>query len=115
MTRKTSREYLVDIVQELDDIIAFVAGDPTRVTRDVLTRKAVIRSYEVIGEISKRLPDSLRDRNPQVGWRTLIGFRDFLSHHYEEVIIDNLATAVQDAPRLRADIQHIIENLDNPD
>ncbi len=51
---------------------------------DEKTQYAVIRAYEVVGEIVKRLPQSLREANPQIDWRKLVGFRDFLAHNYEE-------------------------------
>ncbi len=61
MTTKNSAGYLRDMLQELDDIGAFTVEGETAFLQDVKTQKAVIRSYEVIGEIAKRLPADLRD------------------------------------------------------
>jgi uncharacterized protein with HEPN domain len=111
MSKKTPADYLRDLLNELDDIEAFTAGGRDVFMADRKTRKAVIRSYEIIGEICKRLPSDLRSSYPQVDWQRLIRFRDFLAHYYEEVIIGNVWAAVEDLPNLRADVQAILDGL----
>jgi uncharacterized protein with HEPN domain len=70
-----------------------------------------------VGEIAKRLPIELCEANPQVNWRQLIGFRDFLAHHYEELILANIWQAVEDLPNLQSAIEEILAALehDEPD
>jgi uncharacterized protein with HEPN domain len=80
---KTNRDYLEDLLQELDDVAAFTVDGEAAFMNDVKTQKAVIRSYELAGEICKRLPVELRAANPQIEWHKLITFRDFLAHNYE--------------------------------
>ena len=111
MSKKSPADYLRDLLQELDDIATFTSEGKPGFFTDAKTRKAVIRSYEVIGEIAKRLPDNLRNANPQVDWRKLIGFRDFLAHHYEEVILELIWDAVEDLPALRATITKMLDDL----
>jgi uncharacterized protein with HEPN domain len=43
---------------------------------------AVIRSLEVIGEATKKLPTSLKDSHPDVPWKQMAGMRDKLIHEY---------------------------------
>lgn len=112
MSKKTPADYLRDMLRELDDVAAFTTEGKTAFKRDAKTRKAVIRSYEVVGEIAKRLPDDLRSANPQLDWRKLIGFRDFLAHHYEEVILDFVWEAVEDLPNLREAVASLLATLD---
>ncbi|MCC6800899.1 MAG: DUF86 domain-containing protein [Anaerolineae bacterium] len=111
MSKKSPADYLRDLLQELDDIATFTSEGKPGFFTDAKTRKAVTRSYEVIGEIAKRLPDNLRNANPQVDWRKLIGFRDFLAHHYEEVILEFIWDAVDDLPALRATITKMLDDL----
>lgn len=113
MSKKTSADYLRDMLGELDDVVAFTTGGKAVFMADAKTRKAVIRSYEVIGEIAKRLPDDLRSANPQLDWRKLIGFRDFLAHHYEEVLLGFVWEAVEDVPTLQAAIEALLATLDD--
>ena len=111
MSKKTPADYLRDMLHELDDVAAFTTEGKAAFRADAKTRKAVIRSYEVIGEIAKRLPDDVRSANTQLDWRKLIGFRDFLAHHYEEVILDFVWEAVEDLPALRAAVEAILAKL----
>jgi uncharacterized protein with HEPN domain len=75
-------------------------------------KKAVIRSCEVIGMIVKRLLNAVREENPQVDWRRLAGFRDFLAHDYEEVILEFVWDAVEDLPKLRHSIETLLEKTE---
>ena len=110
---KSTAGYLQDLIQEIDDIIAFTQEGEAAFMQDVKTQKAVIRSYEVIGEISKRLPSDFRTANTQIDWRKLITFRDFLAHNYEFIGLRYVWDAVQDAPNLRATIESFITALTN--
>ena len=112
MSKKMPTDYLRDVLHELNDVTEFTSEGKVVFIADAKTHKAVIRSYEVIGEIAKRLPDDLRSANPQLDWHKLIGFRDFLAHHYEEVILDFIWEAVKDLPNLRAAIEAILTGLD---
>ncbi|MBN1447293.1 MAG: DUF86 domain-containing protein [Bacteroidetes bacterium] len=51
------------------------------VTDEVLQR-AVVRSLEIIGEASKKIPDSFRNEHPEIDWRAMSGMRDRLIHAY---------------------------------
>ncbi len=108
--KKKNSEYLLDLLQELDDIEEFTAGGREELSGNVMAQKAVVRSYEVIGEVCKRLPAELREANPQIDWRQLITFRDFLAHNYEFVLLRYVWEAVEDAPRLRAAIQSMLDS-----
>lgn len=103
--------YLRDFLQELDDVALFIAEGERAFIEDVKTQKAVIRSYEVIGEICKRLPAELREANPHIDWRRLITFRDFLAHNYETIVMRFVWDAVVDMPKLRAAVEEMIAAL----
>ncbi|MCL4250544.1 MAG: DUF86 domain-containing protein [Anaerolineae bacterium] len=105
---KSNVDYLRDILQELDDIRTFTTDGEAAFMQDVKTQKAVIRSYEVIGEICKRLPDELRTAHPHIDWRKLINFRDFLAHNYEIIALRFVWDAVEDLANLRAAIEEIL-------
>jgi uncharacterized protein with HEPN domain len=109
---------LQDILDYLDETIAFTIQGRAVFMRDRKTQLAVIRVYEVIGEIVKRLPDELRAKNTQVDWRRLMGFRDFLAHNYDQIVLSFVWTAVEDIPNLRKLIEAVQLTLpteDTPD
>jgi uncharacterized protein with HEPN domain len=70
-----------------------------------------VRSYEIIGEICKRLPEDMRKAHPEVDWRKLTGFRDYLAHNYEYILLRYVWEAVEDVPRLKAAINEILKAL----
>ena len=110
---KTSADYVRELLQELDDIAAFTVEGRDAFMSDVKTQKAVIRSYEVVGEICKRLPDGLREVNPQIDWRRLITFRDFLVHNYELIGLRYVWDAVKDLPQLHAAFESLLGSLED--
>ena len=49
---------------------------------DKKTFNAVIRSLEVLGEATKHIPASFRQKHPDVPWAKMAGMRDVLIHDY---------------------------------
>jgi uncharacterized protein with HEPN domain len=46
---------------------------------------AVTRALEIISEASRRLPDNLPDRHPQLPWRSIRDVGNFYRHQYDNV------------------------------
>lgn len=108
---KTNREYLQDIIFYLEKARSFTQNGYFQFIDNEMQQLAVIRVYEVIGEIVKRIPEDFRKQNPQIDWRKLAGFRDFLSHNYDEIILDFVWQAVEDIPTLLRMLESILEDL----
>lgn len=105
-------EYLRHIGAELDFISRACTGRTIHDFRgDEILQRAVVRSLEIVGEATKKLPDELRQRYPQIEWRSIAGMRDRLIHDYFEVdltiVWDVASTRV---PELRTLIAEIIEH-----
>ena len=70
------RDYLEDIQQAAQKAIAFVQGfTKDSFAADEKTVFAVTRALEVLGEATKRVPQSLRDQHPEVPWRSMAAIR----------------------------------------
>ena len=79
---------------------------------DAKTVFAVIRALEIIGEATKQLPQSIRDRYPKVPWREMAGIRDKLIHDYSGVnLVVVWKTVIEDLPSLGSAIQHILTEI----
>lgn len=108
---KSTRDLLEDLRQELQDIENFTTGGEAEFMSDIRTQKAVIRSYEVVGEITKRLPPPLLEVNSQVEWRKLVSFRNFLAHNYDLIVLRYVWEAVEQLPTLRAAAEAMLASL----
>ena len=72
---------------------------------------AVVRALEIIGEASKRLPDSLREKYTEVPWKGMAGMRDRIIHGYDNVDYQIIWGVVkQDIPEIKPLIQNILDD-----
>src|SRR5215203_2062258 len=69
-------------------------------------------SLEVVGEATKQVPDSLRERAPELSWREMAGMRDKLIHDYLGVDLNLVWDVVaSELPATRDRIVALIEEL----
>jgi uncharacterized protein with HEPN domain len=66
------REYLRHILAEADYLIM----------ADDTLQRAFVRSLEIIGAATKKIPDEFRAQHPMVEWRAMAGMRARLIHDY---------------------------------
>ena len=72
-----------------------------------------MRNFEVIGEAAKRIPDAVREANPDIPWRGMAAMRDVLIHQYEGVSLIQVWQVVEDElPSLKAALGSILPSLD---
>ena len=76
------RLYLDHIRQAIEKIECYTRGGRDEFLRSSLVQDAVIRNFEFIGEAAKRLSDAAKAWRPEIPWRRVAGFRDFLIHNY---------------------------------
>ncbi len=76
-------DYVRHIMDEVEYLVQASAGvDESTFFSDATLQRAFIRSLEVIGEATKRLPPEFRAAHPEVDWRGMAGMRDRLIHGY---------------------------------
>jgi uncharacterized protein with HEPN domain len=72
MPSKNPAQRLSDIMDNVDAIHAFTADLDFQAFRtDRKTVYAVVRALEIISEASRRLPDELRHRHPEIDWAAI--------------------------------------------
>ncbi|OPY37922.1 MAG: hypothetical protein A4E35_00977 [Methanoregula sp. PtaU1.Bin051] len=112
MTDRSPVLYLSEIVASMDKIERYVAG----VSYDEFVRQeqlvdAVERNIEKIGEAAAAIPEQIRKDHPEVPWKTIVGLRNKVIHHYfavdREVIYQ---IAVKNIPETKAKIEKILRD-----
>jgi uncharacterized protein with HEPN domain len=111
--RKEYGDYLNDILVAMEKIENFVEG----MTYDVFINNepmiwAVERGIEIIGEATKRIPNSIRNKYPEIPWKDMAGMRDKLSHDYDEVDLELVWKVIkQEIPSLKVMLSDMIAEL----
>ena len=94
---RTILDYLEDISGEISNIHSFIQGmSANGFMADKKTVNAVIRSLEIIGEATGKIPKDVRMRYPDVPWDEIIGMRNRLIHEYFGVDLDIVWQTIQD-------------------
>ena len=81
---KRQPQLLIDDIIESGSRILLYTNDLTFDTfiKDNKTIDAVIRNFEIIGEAANRLPEDFKEKNTQIDWYRIIGFRNRIVHDY---------------------------------
>lgn len=101
------RDYLLHILAEADFLLEASEG----LTFPELTlRRAFVRSLAVIGEASKKVPQTFRDLHPEIEWRSMAGMRDRLIHDYMGVDYELVWDVIQNRiPEVKKQIGAVLK------
>ncbi|MDD4998108.1 MAG: DUF86 domain-containing protein [Syntrophales bacterium] len=103
-------DYLDDILTAIVDVEEFTCGMHFETfTEDKKTVNAVIRSLEVLGEATKSIPISFRQKHPDIPWSKMAGMRDVLIHDYMGVDLKTVWKVAQERlPELKPLLEKLI-------
>jgi len=78
-----------------------------------LKQSAIIRELEIIGEAVKNISNEFRNKNPNIEWNKIAGFRDKMIHHYFGVSLERVWIVIKDdLPNLKNKILEIKKDLE---
>ena len=83
MSKRQPELLIEDIIASGKKILSYTEGlSFDAFIKDDKTVDAVIRNFEIIGEAANRLPEEFKDKNPQIDWHRIKGFRNRIVHDY---------------------------------
>lgn len=102
---------LVNVIEHADQVAGIVADiDEPTFAADSVLHAAVTYHLIVLREAVSRLPREVWNRHPEVAWRRVVDFRNFVIHGYDAVIWSRVwAAATVSAPELRRHVWQILE------
>lgn len=83
MSKRSPSLLLEDMIESGEKILSYTKGFSfSEFTADSKTVDAVIRNFEIIGEVANRLPGEFKDKYPGIDWHRIRGFRNRIVHDY---------------------------------
>lgn len=111
---RDDREKLLDILEAIERIERYVAFGRDRFESDELVQTWFVQHLQIVGEASRSLAQSTRDRASSVPWKKIIGMRNILTHTYFDIDLDIVWTAVSvSIPDLKPLIQELMNSLES--
>ncbi len=92
--KRSAELYINDILENIDDIKSFTKGiteEEFHINKE--KQKAVIRSYEIIGEAANKILQEfieLTKKYENVPWRDISNFRNILIHEYPKLSLKKI-------------------------
>ena len=110
---RAARLQLTDLLAEIR-LIQDIRGEraATEVMSNLVLRRAVERSLEIISEAVRHLPDELTADHPQIAWREIRKIGSVLRHGYDRINVRSLAEIIElELSALQAACQSILDGL----
>jgi len=84
---RSEKVYIQDIIESIDMIFKYVENrTELEFLNDFMLQDAVIRRFEIIGEVATKISEELKVKNPEIQWRLMKGMRNKLIHEYFGVL-----------------------------
>jgi len=86
MPSDNAAKYIGHIIEATEKIDRFIGGrSEDEFLHDEMAFDAVVRNLEIISEASRRIPDPVKERHPEIRWRAVAGLGNIYRHDYVDV------------------------------
>ena len=102
---------ILECINKIDNFVGEMSFD--EFMRDEKTKSAVVRELEVMGEATKNIPKSIRDKYKNLPWSQIAKTRDKIIHFYFGVDYEVIWEVVKKRlPEIKAVIERIFKELE---
>jgi uncharacterized protein with HEPN domain len=114
MKKREYGDFIQDILDCINHVEKFTQGMRFgNFVKDTKTVYAVVRAIEIIGEATRNIPKSIKEKYPEVPWIKMAGMRNRLIHEYFGIDLEILwEVAKRDVPKLKPVIQKVLKNME---
>jgi len=108
---KEPLEYLRHIRDECLFILSVTGKDFSKdsLIQDETLKRAIVRSLEIIGEATKKIPADFKIKWSSINWKNMAGMRDRLIHDYMGINYSIIWDVIRNKiPELYEQIQKVI-------
>ena len=108
------RSFIVHMIESGESVLTFTDGmNVDEFQKDERTYKATLWDIRIIGEAARRIPVEVRQANPHIDWRQMIGMRDRITHVYEKIDVGIVWDTIKtDIPQMLADLRELLNQID---
>lgn len=105
--------FVKDISEAINDIDIFVGDiDYDEFLKDKKTQKAVVWQIHIIGEATKNIPNSIREKYREVPWKYMARIRDKIAHFYFGIDYEIVWNVIKEKlPKIKPVIEKILKDL----
>jgi len=105
--------FIKDVADAINDIEVFI-GEMRyeEFLIDKKTQKAVVWQIHIVGEATKNIPNSVRNKYKEIPWKDMAGMRDKISHLYFGIDYKIVWEVIRKKlPTIRLVIKKMIDDL----
>lgn len=101
-----------DILEAIERIERYVAPVDEADLADELVLVWCVHHLQIIGEAARAMPESVRELDSEIPWRSIVGMRHILVHEYFGVDAEAVLKVVKtDLPSLKARVLRLLETI----
>lgn len=110
---RNCRLYIEDIAECIKKIKNYTKGMSfEKFSDEDKTIDAVVRNFEIIGEATRQLPQSIKDKYSEIEWKSMIDFRNVIIHEYFGINLQIMWDIIKnELPSLEQEINKILRSL----
>ncbi|MDK9698870.1 MAG: DUF86 domain-containing protein [bacterium] len=111
MSKHSDYITIQEILEVISNIESYLEGrTPEHLRSEKMLKDAILMSLIVIGELTKRLSEEIRNQYCDVDWLGIVGIRNRIAHGYFDVDLDLIWTvATTEIPLLKLSLTKIME------